>query len=122
MSDEKVVLAVVGSRNCNDKKRVFDEIEKWIAENGRPVHTIVSGGAAGVDSLAAAYAKEHNLELVVYAANWREHGKSAGPLRNAQIVARCSHVLALPSSESKGTLDTIQKAQRAGKLCKIVLV
>jgi predicted Rossmann fold nucleotide-binding protein DprA/Smf involved in DNA uptake len=68
MSDDetKIVLAIVGSRDCKDRERVYSEINTWIAANGKPSE-IVSGGATGVDSLAAAYANEHKIPLVVFA-------------------------------------------------------
>lgn len=115
----EIVLAVVGSRDCKDKARVFQEIDGWCAANGTPGR-IVSGGANGVDTLAEAYAREHSIALTVFAADWKQHGKAAGPIRNSLIVAECTHVLALPSPSSTGTLDTIRKAQHAAKPCTIV--
>jgi len=52
----------------------------------------VSGGARAVDSIAEAAARARGLEVVVFRADWARHGRKAGPLRNAEIVANADRV------------------------------
>lgn len=77
----KVIIA--GSRSIVDYKLVkkyLDELKDKIE-----VTTIVSGRARGVDSLGEKYAKENNINLELFPANWNLHGKAAGPIRNKQM-------------------------------------
>lgn len=112
------ILAVVGSRHCVDRERVFALIDAWIAANGRPAQ-IVSGGASGVDAAAELYAQQHCISLQVMRAEWARFGRRAGPRRNALIVEAATHVLALPSRTGRGTQDTIAKARAVGKPCQV---
>ena len=111
-------LAVVGSRNYSDASYIDHCLQAWMVTYGRPC-TIISGGASGVDSVAATWAARNGIPCTVFPANWSQYGKRAGPLRNSQIVAACTHVLAFPTSDSKGTRDTITKARAAGKIVTV---
>ena len=48
-------------------------------------------------------------------ADWKQYGRRAGPIRNAQVVAEADVIIAFPIGESKGTRDAISKARKAGK-------
>ena len=51
-----------------------------------------------------------------YPADWDRHGKSAGPIRNRQMLAE-GHpdlVVAFPDTVSRGTWDMIGAARHAG--------
>ena len=43
---------------------------------------IITGGARGADTEANLFARRHSIPLKVFNANWKLHGKSAGPIRN----------------------------------------
>lgn len=102
-------VAIVGSRTYRSPGNVADFI------GGLPSDAIiVSGGARGVDSWAVEYAGEHLTE--VYQAEWDKYGHSAGFRRNQLIVDACDELYAFWDGLSKGTLDSIQRAARAGKL------
>ena len=55
---------------------------------------IISGGAKGVDSIAAAYAQNHGIPLVEYRPDYQRYGRAAPLVRNRQIVDSCDMVLA----------------------------
>ena len=57
---------------------------------------------------------------MVLTADWDRLGKGAGIIRNSQIIERCTSVLAFWDGVSRGTLDSITKAIRAGKAVRIV--
>ena len=80
-----------------------------------PVGTVVvSGGARGVDSIAEVAARDRGLEVVVFQAGWDRLGRKAGPIRNAKIVANADRVVAFWDGSSRGTLNTLGQALRAG--------
>jgi hypothetical protein len=104
-------LAIVGSRHFVDYYRFCSELQRWMDEHGSP-KAIVSGGARGADAMAARFARDRKIALIEYVADWRAHGKAAGPMRNAQIVESATHMLAFPSHSGRGTQDSIRKAQK----------
>lgn len=107
--------AIIGSRHITD----FDLTQ---ALEGLTVTEIISGGAAGVDTLAEEFAQNHGLPLTIFPADWKQHGPKAGPLRNKQIVEACQQVVAIWDGSSKGTATTIRMAQQAGKPVRVVRV
>lgn len=93
------------------------DIQKFITELPE---CIISGGARGVDSLAAAFARENNIPLVEFLPKYDRFGRSAPLKRNIEIVEACDKVLAFWNGTSRGTLYTINAAKRMGKPVEIV--
>ncbi|MFB6375574.1 MAG: SLOG family protein [Bradymonadaceae bacterium] len=79
---------------------------------GWEISKILCGDADGVDQLAQRYARERDIELDVFEADWENYGKAAGPRRNSEMVGRGEALVALWDGESNGTQDTINKALR----------
>ena len=103
------ILAIVGSRYYDNYEEFVKIVKKWKTEFG-DISEIVSGGASGVDSLAARYAKENNIKLTEYLPDWTTYGKTACTMRNTQIINHAQRLLALPGPKSRGTYDSINKA------------
>jgi len=93
--------AIIGSRN-------IQEYDLDQALEGLRVTAIVSGGAAGVDTLAAKYAAANDLPLQIFRADWKQYGLKAGLLRNKQIVEACEQLVAIWDGYSKGTATTVR--------------
>lgn len=72
--------------------------------------TIVSGGAIGADRLGEMYAKECDYNLKIFKANWDEHGKAAGPIRNKEMAEYSDMLIAFWDGKSKGTKNMIDTA------------
>lgn len=108
-------IAVVGSRDFPDQRIV----ERFVFL--LPRHwTIVSGGARGVDRWAEETANYWRRHTDIYPANWNKYGKSAGYIRNNEIVNNCDIVVAFWDLKSKGTKHTIQLARSLNKPCIII--
>ncbi len=80
---------------------------------------ILSGHCTGTDSMAERYAKENNYSLEVHPAQWHKFGRSAGPMRNKQMVQQCDFVIAFWDGISKGTKNLIDNATKFGKPLRI---
>lgn len=111
-------LAIVGGRDFNDWKLfravITDVIEKpWET-------TVISGGARGADSMAKDIANNWGLGYIEFSADWDKYGKSAGFIRNRQIVDYCDKLVAFWDGKSKGTKHSIDLAKEQGKLFKII--
>ena len=99
---------VCGGRDFNDEGMVRAVLGRLL----RPGDVVVHGAARGADSLAGKVAREMGNEVRPYPANWRLHGKAAGPIRNAEMIdlERPEVVIAFPGGS--GTRDMIDKATR----------
>lgn len=113
-------VAIVGSRNFTDFEKLEQEILKRISVE--KIEKIVSGGAKGADTLARMFAEKYKIPLVEFKADWAKYGRGAGPLRNTTIIENADIVFAFPSATSKGTRDSIRKAQEMRKIVKIIEV
>jgi hypothetical protein len=109
------ILAIVGCRNYSEYSQFKDKMNEWVQNNNINITTIVSGGATGADSLAEKYANENGIPMIIHNADWKKHGKAAGPMRNTLIVNECDMLIAFPSKNSKGTWNSVNKAKTQTK-------
>lgn len=77
--------------------------------------SIVSGMARGADALGTKFAKEHEVKLYEFPANWNKYGKSAGYRRNEEMGNFADGLLAFWDGESKGTKNMIEFMRAKGK-------
>ena len=105
-------VAVVGSRSI-----FATDIGMYVSDGDE----IVSGGAIGVDSCAAEYAKKNGLKLTVFLPQYERYGRAAPIARNKKIVDYADKIIAFWDGKSKGTLSVIKYAEKTGKLCEIIL-
>ncbi len=104
-------IAVVGSRNIT-----LTDIGRYVVG----CKEIVSGGAVGVDTCAAEYAKENGIKLTVFLPEYERYGRAAPIVRNKAIVDYADKIVAFWDGRSKGTLSVIKYAEKVGKPCQII--
>lgn len=75
---------------------------------------IIEGGARGADFLARVWAKHCGFEYEEYPADWNKYGKSAGYIRNKQMLTEGDPDLVVAFPGGKGTADMIKQAREAG--------
>lgn len=75
---------------------------------------ILSGMAKGADLLGEQWAKENNIPVERYPADWEKHGKVAGYVRNAEMSGKAEALIALWDGNSKGTKHMIDLATKQG--------
>lgn len=85
---------------------------------------IIHGGARGADTLAGRWAEQNGYEVVVFKADWLKNGRSAGPIRNQQMLdeGKPDVVIAFPTKDSIGTWDMVRRAKKAGRPTTVVQV
>ncbi len=105
-------IAIIGSRSI-----ALEDISQYIAD----CDEVVSGGAKGVDTCAAEYARKNSIKLTEFVPNYQKYGRAAPIRRNEQIVDYADKVIAFWDGKSRGTLSVIQYARKTGKVCQIVL-
>jgi predicted Rossmann-fold nucleotide-binding protein len=80
----------------------------------RGISRIVTGGATGADHFAEEWAKLARVSRSVYLADWNQHGKGAGPIRNQEMLDKGQPTLVIAFPGGKGTADMIARARAAG--------
>lgn len=107
-------VGIVGSRTFERR----DLVEKLV-ETLEEGTTVISGGAAGVDTWAIEAAKKANLETEEYLPD-KENIKSYFDAtkrmheRNQRIVDESDVIYAFTEKDKGGTWDTIKRAKRKG--------
>ena len=110
-------ILVSGSRNFTNK--AFMKIAILALGN---VDCIVQGEARGADRCAKEIARELGIECRSYPAQWKKYGRSAGPLRNQEMLDK-EHpdlVVAFPLPGSIGTWDMVERCEEANIKVKII--
>ena len=105
-------LAIIGSRSLNIEN-LGDYLPNDISE-------IVSGGAKGIDSQAAEYARQNGLTLTEFLPDYARYGRGAPLKRNEQIAEYADAALAFWDGKSKGTKYTISLFKKLGKRVIVV--
>lgn len=103
---------VCGGRDYADRDTVFRVLDWMHAE--KEIAVVIHGAASGADTLADAWAKARGIETMPFDAQWKKHGKSAGPIRNRQMIVsgKPDAVVAFPGG--RGTANMIDQARNAG--------
>lgn len=105
-------IVVTGDRNWNDTNIIEQAFGIFIS--GKNVE-IIHGNCIGCDLLAKEVALKSNYRVRDFPADWANYGRSAGPIRNKQMLAeKPNFVLAFHDNigESKGTKDCINQAKK----------
>ena len=112
---QELKLIVAGGREFNDYVRLSGrlvELEMLYPDNAI---SLVSGMARGADALAVRFAREHNVKLYEFPADWNTHGKSAGFIRNKAMAEFSDVLLAFWDGESRGTAHMLNTMKAMGK-------
>lgn len=116
-------VIVAGGRDFTSEKN-YEMMKSWLLyffKDLFPHHiTIVSGMAAGADSLAIRFAKEHGLQVKEFPADWKRFGKSAGYKRNVQMAEFADACVCFWNQHSKGTKHMIDIAKERELKLRVV--
>lgn len=116
-------VLICGGRDYNDWETFNRELDGFLGSRGHlepeynmPVNVLIIHGdcPTGADSMADRYAVVNWTGLEVFPANWEEHGRAAGPIRNQQMLdeGRPDVVIAFPGG--RGTAHMVGIAKKAG--------
>ena len=119
-----LVIAAGGGRDLAwPHQRVAAEL--LARSGGRLVHLLLHGGARGADASIARAAHQLGWSALVMPAEWRRHGRAAGPIRNRELlelaVARAeahtspgvsTSVLVVAFPGGSGTASLVREARR----------
>lgn len=101
-------VLVCGGRDYNDYMTLSSVLETL------DITVLIHGAAKGADSLADFFAKNDNLCVERYPADWAKYGKRAGYLRNQQMLDEGKPELVVAFPGGKGTAMMVKIAREAG--------
>jgi hypothetical protein len=97
----KVIIA--GSRDVVDYELVADLIEQSKVR----IDEIVCGQAKGVDTMGMYYGFDHSIPIKYFPADWKQHGKAAGSIRNLQMVEYTDAAIFIINRFSSGSMHCL---------------
>ncbi|WP_407430572.1 SLOG family protein [Arcticibacter sp.] len=110
---------IAGGRDFKHLNLLIEKCDKILYSFGEDVE-IVSGaqvtndplwGKHGADYLGEYYATSiRHCKLTRFPADWKTHGKSAGPKRNKQMAEYADGLIAFWDGKSRGTKNMIDLA------------
>ena len=102
------------------KEQKEDFLDKSLSDTLSDIE-IVSGCARGADSVGELFASRRGLPIKRFPADWKQHGKSAGYLRNKEMAEYANGLLAFWDGKSRGTKHMIDTAKKKGLDVKVVM-
>lgn len=100
---------VAGSRSIKD----YNIVKSAIASCNWNITEVVCGTAPGVDKLGEKWAKENNIPIKYFPADWGGPYKlKAGIVRNLEMANYADALIAIWDGESKGTKHMITAAKQ----------
>lgn len=131
-----VCLAIIGSRSYDNYLAFKQHVAEACAIWDIVPTSVVSGGATGVDTLAAMWAEKHNLPMKVHAPATPmlledDDGDADDPVirtpqtrqafleRNRKIIEDADYVIAFPSGTGSGTQHAMSIAEQLRKPMQI---
>jgi len=115
-------VLVCGGRDYRERQHAYDVLQAIHENTG--ICLIIEGGqrtydermklVGGADAFAAEWAILRGVERRTFKADWRKHGRSAGPIRNQQMLDECRPDLVVAFPGGDGTADMVRRARAAG--------
>jgi len=103
-------LIIAGSRRLpQDHPPIYYVADAYL-KSGFQASEIVSGGARGIDLAGEEFARERQIPIKRFPAEWDKYGKVAGAIRNREMGNYGEALLAIWDGSSKGTEDMIRFA------------
>jgi hypothetical protein len=112
LTKHNIVLLVFGGRDYTNQQRVFAVLDNVHQLYG--IEKIVEGDARGADRLAGEWADARGVQKEVHPADWKKHGRAAGPIRNRSMLKQSNPDAGLGFPGGRGTADMLQMLRTAG--------
>lgn len=111
-------VLVCGGRKYGNVTRVAQALEALAREHG--ALTVIEGGALGADRIARTWAYHSGHTVHTFQADWKKHGRAAGPIRNQKMLAAGKPDIVVAFPGGSGTADMVSRARAAGvKICEV---
>lgn len=117
---KSVSVLICGGRNLNNiivwewlEKYAIKKLEEHFNSHIK-IDKVITGGALGADRGGSQWAISNNLYLIEFLANWKKYGKSAGIIRNKEMlnIGNPNIIIAFPGGN--GTNNMIKISREKG--------
>ena len=121
MKDMDYRVIIAGCRDFDDYALLKERCNDYLCEKMETHNVIiVSGHASGADALGERFAEEHGLQCEIHPADWGKYGRSAGPIRNAEMASCSDALIAFWDGQNPGTRSMIELARKKGLQVAVV--
>ena len=104
-------IIIAGSRQLNPTVDFIGAAVEAFFDNFnvRP-SVILSGRCRGPDQVGELWAKQNNVQVEYYPADWNKYGKAAGPIRNRQMAQSANGLILIWDGISHGSQNMLKLA------------
>ncbi len=89
------------------------DISERLGRYVRKVDTVIHGGASGADLGGAQWGEDEGVKVLCFKADWKKHGKAAGPIRNRRMLMEGKPDVVIAFPGGRGTEDMVKQARGA---------
>lgn len=111
----KVIIA--GTRTFNNSFLLTKVVDYYSLKWG--ISEVVCGGADGADYAGKRWAINNGINVKMFPADWKNLGKSAGPIRNTYMAKYADKAIVFWDSMSRGAKNMIDNMDKENKECII---
>ncbi len=91
----------------SDAVAIFEQSVGLITE-------VVCGDADGIDTAGRLWAESNGIQVQRFPADWKKHGKKAGPIRNRQMAEYSRGLILVWDGKSRGSANMLKVADELG--------
>lgn len=104
---------IAGGRDYQLTAADFEWLDQFRERMG--IAEVITGGASGADNGGDEWARTRGIPRYVFYADWKAHGRVAGPLRNRQMAEVAGpHAACVLFPGGRGTANMLTEAMRVG--------
>jgi hypothetical protein len=111
--------AFTGGRDFADQV-MFDDVMVRLVEMFGCPSKVVHGSAKGLDTMAAEWADRLAIPWVGMSADWANHGKAAGPIRNEDLLRKYKPKRLIAFPGGRGTADMVKRAKNRNGAIEVI--
>lgn len=101
-------VIVCGGRKFGDSDFLNSKLDEFHLKYN--IQTLIQGGADGADYIAKQWAINNNIQVITVMADWKTHGKAAGPIRNSEML-KLNPDFVIGFKGGAGTNNMLKQAQ-----------
>lgn len=106
-------VLVCGGRDYDDRDHIWNTLTAIHGES--KIALVIHGAATGADSEGRIWADcMPGCKHAPFHADWRTHGRAAGPIRNQRMLDEGKPDLVIAFPGGRGTADMVRRAKAAG--------
>jgi hypothetical protein len=107
-------VLICGGRDFVDSCFAWGVLDSLKREAKHDCLIVIQGGAPGADQIAREWCISRQVPFDNFPADWKTHGKAAGPIRNQRMLDKGRPDLVLAFPGGRGMADMVNRARAAG--------